>query len=273
MLNLLMRFRPQRPGEWSRVMRTTWAQLCAHDFGCSLSPDLRHAAATDCGAWTRFAFGLQRLRSTLEKEAEEARKATAGRRRVALQERLGSAKGGIGVAYRLVRSRPAPGLQYLVRDGKLCTSPLDLDACMRDAWGVVFEGAGPGFEVAASFFAKYGDDIYREPEVQLQDITSEELIRFLRRAGNTAAGLDGFWPAEGRLISVSAAAWLARLYNAVERGAAWPRDWGVARAAYLEKEGADGTDPLKFRPLLVLAFGYRLWAKLRLAALASWASH
>ena len=66
---------------------------------------------------------------------------------------------------------------------------------MQEAWGAVYVGAGPGDAVAARFLAKYWEDIYRAPTLQLGDITAEELGRFLRRAGTAAPGLDGFWAA------------------------------------------------------------------------------
>ena len=121
------------------------------------------------------------------------------------------------------------------------------------------------------FLAKYWEDLEKGDTYHVADITANEVYARTRWGAPTAEGLDGFKPAEASLLSEKAAQVLADLYNDIEQGAPWPEDWTQARVAFLEKEGADGADALKYRPLLVLAFGYRLWAKLRLRAIEPWA--
>eukprot|EP00969_Alexandrium_andersonii_P225449 9956524-Alexandrium_andersonii.AAC.1 len=54
-------------------------------------------------------------------------------------------------------------------------------------------------------------------------------------AKHTAAGMDGWRPAELAVISTGPATWLAVLLNLVEEGRPWPSPFLRAKAAFLPK--------------------------------------
>ena len=59
------------------------------------------------------------------------------------------------------------------------------------------------------------------------------------------------------------------MFNAIEKGASWPKAESVARAAFMAKEEGIGLDPLSYRVLTMLPASYRLYAKIRLKHLQS----
>ena len=88
---------------------------------------------------------------------------------------------------------------------------------------------------------------------------------------NTAAGMDGWEPAEIALLSPALFAKLALLFNLIEDGAEWPACTNHARAAYLSKDPDNADDPLAYRVLLILPAFYRLYGTVRLRSMQEWA--
>ena len=62
---------------------------------------------------------------------------------------------------------------------------------------------------------------------------------------------------------------MAQLFNAIEKGASWPKAESVARAAIMAKEEGIELDPLSYRVLTMLPASYRFYAKIRLKHLKS----
>ena len=99
-------------------------------------------------------------------------------------------------------------------------------------------------------------------------MSGTELAEECRGCRPTAAGPDGFEPAEMAMLSMKVYEEMARLLNLIEDGAEWPEGMGEARAAFMQKEEGKVDDPLKFRVLKILPALYRRWAAARLRKLA-----
>ena len=82
--------------------------------------------------------------------------------------------------------------------------------------------------------------------------------------------MDGFSPAEFRLLSDEAFRMLAMLMNLIEEGAPWPTDTNVGRLAFMSKDENKLDDVLAYRLLSILAVLYRRWATVRLRNLKEW---
>ena len=91
-----------------------------------------------------------------------------------------------------------------------------------------------------------------------------------RNAKHSAAGLDAFSPEDFSLLSDTACEWLADLLNNIEKGAPWPDDLLVGKAAFLSKDNTRTEDALAYRILLILPVLYRRWASARLTDLRPW---
>lgn len=82
--------------------------------------------------------------------------------------------------------------------------------------------------------------------------------------------MDSWEPEEFALMSRYACAWCARLHQAIEEGAAWPKGAQQAKAVFLEKEGAQPCEVMSYRVLLIMAVLCRQWAPVRLKSLEPW---
>ena len=91
-----------------------------------------------------------------------------------------------------------------------------------------------------------------------------------QRCRKSAAGPDGFEPAEMGMLPWGAYVRMTEILNLVEEGEEWPRGMQEARAAFMEKEAGNVSDPLKFRVLKILPALYRRWAAVRLRNLEEW---
>ena len=87
----------------------------------------------------------------------------------------------------------------------------------------------------------------------------------------TAAGPDGFAPADLRGLSHQARRWLTNLLNLVEGQGAWPEAMLYGRVVALAKDAEPSAeDPMRYRLLTMLAAVYRVWAKIRLRDMEQW---
>eukprot|EP00969_Alexandrium_andersonii_P357475 15448902-Alexandrium_andersonii.AAC.1 len=165
----------------------------------------------------------------------------------------------------------APSVQFLAGDDNEVTSdPQKLDTILQSAWQPIFRGKSEPLKRAASFNEKYGKWCVQGPTRSIEPITPAQLQRTFRAGGNTAPGLDGWAPAEFKLLPISACALLSRLLNAIEAGADWPQPLTYARCAYLAKVQGHTTSALDFRGLMLMPALYRAWARLRLHQLQPW---
>ena len=85
--------------------------------------------------------------------------------------------------------------------------------------------------------------------------------------GNASAIFDEWAPSGLALLSDMAFEWLAKMFNLIEEGKAWPKSMMHARAAYMEKDPEDNLNPVAFRILQIMPVLYRKWATARLRAL------
>ena len=106
--------------------------------------------------------------------------------------------------------------------------------------------------------------------VAFRKVTMQEVKDSCLDAAQSAAGPDGFEPAEMRMLSDAAYQGIADLFNLVEDGAPWPATLNKARAAFLEKNPEHRGDPTSLRVLLMLPAIYRRWAAIRLITLRPW---
>ena len=124
--------------------------------------------------------------------------------------------------------------------------------------------------LAETFMEEYGDCIDQGDECLVPDIDGDDVWYAFIHAKASAAGLDSWEPAEIKLFSKSACHYVARLYNMIERGCAWPVSSTVAKAAFLPKDGAEEGEVMSNRLLLIMTVLYRKWAAIRLVSLGRW---
>ena len=126
-------------------------------------------------------------------------------------------------------------------------------------------------EKAATFMNKYQDHMHTAGEYTVPPVTVKRLMQAIRSSPATAAGPDGWFPADMRTLSPQALRWLTNLLNMIEEGANWPDQLCAARAVSLAKTQPPSTDDVfKYRLLLMLSAVYRLWARMRLHDVSPW---
>ena len=100
----------------------------------------------------------------------------------------------------------------------------------------------------------------------MEEVHPRPLVRL------TGGHLDQWSPGDLSLLSLGAFEALATMLNLVEGGCEWPTHLRKARAAFLAKDPGNPHDPLAQRLLLMLPAVYRLWGRVRLRQLSSWAA-
>ena len=114
--------------------------------------------------------------------------------------------------------------------------PERIDAHIRKEWGRIFDVDQETMRRdAEAFVGKYQQHIYQAPEWRLGRITTDEVWQTIIHAPATAAGPDGWMPADLRVCSGQAIRWLTNMYNLIEEGEPWPKDIMKARAVALAK--------------------------------------
>ena len=104
----------------------------------------------------------------------------------------------------------------------------------------------------------------------VDQITAEELFSCCVHAPKTAAGLDGWSPADWALLPVEAFGPIAKLLNSIESGAPWPDGVLHGKATFLSKTDIPSLDFFSYRILLILCLLYRRWGMVRLRCLRPW---
>ena len=179
---------------------------------------------------------------------------------------------GLTAAYRALRKPLSRGLTIIKDESGYTADPERIDNHVRTLWARIFDVDKGQMERNAERFAqKYEQYIYTAPEWKLGALTTREVWETITNAPATAAGPDGWLPADLRVCSPQAIRWLTNLYNLVEEGESWPKDIMKARAVALAKtEPPSIDDVFQYRLLLMLPAVYRIWAKARLRALKPW---
>ena len=127
---------------------------------------------------------------------------------------------------RAVGSPPANSLKYVKRDGNtgdgkpagtLAANQTIIDGIITRAWKKVFDGnpSGPKATVD-NFLFDHNAFIFKLPEVEAPDITTEGVYQALNAADKSAASMDGWHPAELSLVSFEVARWIGELFELIE---------------------------------------------------------
>ena len=120
------------------------------------------------------------------------------------------------------------------------------------------------------YMHNYKQYIFEGKEAEMEDITAEDVYEEIRNLKETAGGMDQWTPACLKLLTKEACRRLAQMFNAIEKGASWPKEETIARAAFMAKEEGIELDPLSYRVLLMLPASYRRYAKIRLRHMQPW---
>ena len=213
------------------------------------------------------------LQAAADRAARRVAEAEGRRRRQAAADARAAMAADRARKYRRTRPPAYPPLAFMARaDGSVAADPGEVDDIFAGAWAEYFDRPVDAPELIDQFLGSYGRWVHAGPVHRLQPLTGAALEAVIAGWPATAAGLDGFSPADARLLSPRALEWIAKILNAVELGAPWPDAAGWAWLAPAAKPDEDHTRPEGFRLLAVLAFVYRLWAKARLADLMPWVS-
>lgn len=138
-------------------------------------------------------------------------------------------------AYRRLRApRAQPVWTFVGANGDLVSDPAAVDEVLREAWANVYNGDARGPDAVARCYLQANDPyIFRGDPVVLPAIAGQELADICREAAKTAAGPDGWSPAEWTLLTPAALQHMANMFMAIEAGAAWPADLLLAKTAFL----------------------------------------
>ena len=156
-------------------------------------------------------------------------------------------------------------------DGSLVTDADGLHAIIKKEWGAVYDGNVQDPTAAvARLLAGYNEHILDRQPMLVREVSGEDLHSAVVAMGDSSAGLDGWSPADLKLITKRPWRWVARMLNLCEHGSRWPKGMQEARAAFLAKPDTDGTKALDYRIITVLAGIYRAWVAARLHSLQDW---
>ena len=91
---------------------------------------------------------------------------------------------------------------------------------MRQVWQHIFHGdqEGTEHEVAARAFSKYKEFLFQGPEAKLPALTAARLREVALGSQPTAAGVDGWSPADFKLLPLCAFETLVDILNIAESG-------------------------------------------------------
>ena len=255
---------PELVMQWSALVRRI-SSLGSH--APSIPQVVPHKSS-----WTRTALALKLFAAGLkETVARQAGKHRA-ERRAALASEIQSDKTGAR-AYSLLRDPPPKRLAFLERGGVISVDPEVVDDIAVEAWSGVYAGNHADNErwsKAWEFMAKHSDAMHTAPPFELPPLTPAELKAAFAAVKASAPGPDQWTDQALAQMSDLAAAWLCRLFHAVEAGDEWPQQVEVARSVFLAKCAVDSVSPFDYRVLTIASVVYRRWAAVRLAQLQPW---
>ena len=200
---------------------------------------------------------------------------TGGRRRTVRrwQTQLNqAAKNDIGKIYKHFRPIEQSPLTFLKRDDNTLTGNVrEMDEILRSKWGNIFakhENRARPFPDADQFFERYNHLIPHFPQ-ELQKLNAEDIRKTISSLDSSGAGgLDGWKPAEIKLLPAKITNLLLHMFDLVESEGKWPSDLCWAGITLIPK--GEGGDPLSLRPITVTPIVYRIWAASRMRHSLSW---
>eukprot|EP00973_Karenia_brevis_P065747 9138130-Karenia_brevis.AAC.1 len=146
-----------------------------------------------------------------------------------------------------------------------------MDEVLIQSWATVYLGnSSDVMGTVANFMCRFCSFLFLSSSFHLDPLTVDDLKMTIAEGSNSAAGLDGFSPADFKLFSDNILTWLVRLLDLVEGGAPWPQGLLHAKGSLLSKDAGSPYEPLAYRVLLIMATLYRKWACTRLRHLGPW---
>ena len=188
----------------------------------------------DVGAWvndggtraTRWYLAVAKAERRLRDELGRKHEENKAKRR-AMAKGTYAAKGGQDAAFRALRAPRPRGINLLKVGQQYTANPRKIDQHVREKWGQIFDVSRAEMEEKAeAYMRKHAGCIYRAKEWKLGNITTGEVWAAILAAPATAAGPDGWFPADLRVASPQAVRWLTNMLNLIEgghpgRGAPW----------------------------------------------------
>ena len=124
--------------------------------------------------------------------------------------------------------------------GTTATNPIEVDEIARRKWLAIYAGKFQNRHRGVAMFMKNYVKGFRPkcmPHI-LRSIEWTDLKETCIHAKAFAGGLDGFPPADFRLLSDEAFRMLTGLLELIKEEAAWPTDKNVSRLAFMSKENS-----------------------------------
>ena len=225
-----------------------------------LGRSLPETVDVDCVSRTRQAC-WDRLR--LARDKLHARRASA----VADNTRLTFARTP-GAVFRKARGTTRTSAASATVEGRETSNISDIHEQMSEAWAGIFcryadgGGAEPDYD---DFRQRYAAHIPSVP-CTVEPVKAADLRDTLSAMpSGKAAGPDGWFVEELRLLPDIALERLADLLNRVETDGIWPESLTLALVAMIPK--VDSPTPREHRPIALMSVLYRLWSKLRCSQL------
>ena len=126
----------------------------------------------------------------------------------------------------------------------LHTDPVKTDSIMTKVWTEVHNGTDTSDEqVLQDFRVLCAQDMYREDEQPITDITVEELRDAFRHVKNSATGPDAWEDVTFSKLTFTPLRWLTTMLKEIEKGMKWPRQITTAHATCIPKERKASHDP------------------------------
>eukprot|EP00969_Alexandrium_andersonii_P364723 15464728-Alexandrium_andersonii.AAC.1 len=206
---LVSKAKPERGCKWQGEIAAQWQAIVRKRWYVGAPADELIQAISGDVAWPRVVVALRLAASTAKKRAAEAtrRRVEASRKRLA--ERLADTSIGDKAAFHMLKPR-LPHRVAFVSDpgqgGRVVVRPDEVDRVLTRTWTQIYEGnvgGGPDGLVAflAAYMTKHVDSFPPLPREKLAQITAQDVIDACRGAKPTAAGMDGWRPAELAVIS------------------------------------------------------------------------
>jgi hypothetical protein len=117
----------------------------------------------------------------------------------------------------------------------IATKLLEVDAIVREVMGKIHAGnRGPQAKqlALAAFLRKYGHFFQFADAMPLVPISSDDILGAIKAMPDNTPGLDSISKDDLACIGPEAAAWLAKMFMAIEEGAPWPSATVLIRTAF-----------------------------------------
>lgn len=155
----------------------------------------------------------------------------------------------------------------------LTNAPLNADEIARARCEHVYNTTDP-IPCIESFLTTFGKFLQLRDAFPHQQITGQIVMDAMKKASNSASGLDQLSLEDMRLWSCAFCNQVPLVLGAIENGKPWPTKRQVAKLAGLAKDNQAAAlgDVMAFRWIAILPRLYRLWASISLMRLGEWST-